>query len=126
MKRLKMAFLGVFCFSSLFCTTQIYTIVEQQPEYPQGQAALFKYLSQNIKYPAIWKDNGLEGSMFVSFVVEEDGSITHVTCRRGCDNKEFTELNLKVIRDMPKWKVGRQNGKAVRVAYSLPIKIHLE
>jgi periplasmic protein TonB len=104
---------------------QIFTIVEQQPEFPDGQAALFKWLGANVKYPAVARENGIEGTVYVGFVVNTDGSIVDVSVKRGIGggcNDEAT----RVVSNMPRWKPGKQQGRAVRVAYTLPIKFKLE
>ena len=100
-------------------------MVEQKPEFPDGEAALFKYLSSNIKYPAIARENGVEGTVYVGFVVNTDGSITDVTVKRGV-GAGCSEEAVRVIQGMPKWKPGRQQGRAVRVAYTVPVKFKLE
>jgi len=107
---------------------EIFTIVEEMPEFPGGQAALFKFLAENTKYPAMARENGIEGTVFVGFVVMEDGTISNVQIKRGlpgggagCD-----EEAIRVVKTMPKWKAGKQRGKAVRVAYTLPFKFKLE
>jgi protein TonB len=103
---------------------QVFTIVEQMPEFPEGEEGLFKYLSKNIKYPSMAKDNGISGTVYVTFVVEGNGQITDVKKLRGigggCD-----EEAIRVVKSMPSWKPGKQNGKAVRVQYNLPIKFTL-
>lgn len=128
----------------------IFTVVDQNPEFPQGQAALFKWLGQNIKYPVVARQAGGQGTVYVGFVVEVDGSITNVNIKRDApvilrDTVTITELNgikgnkivertdyslgreaVRVISAMPKWKPGKQNGVPVRVAYTLPIKFKLE
>lgn len=99
--------------------------VEQQPEFPDGTAALYKWLGQNIKYPAIARENGIEGQVVLSFVVEKDGSITEIRPLRelggGC-----TDEAIRVVKSMPKWKPGKQNGRPVKVKYTLPVKFKLE
>lgn len=106
-------------------TSAIFTIVEENPSFPTGQSALFKYLADNIKYPAAAKANTIEGSVYVGFVVETGGCLTNVQIKRGigygCD-----EEAIRVIQSMPKWISGKQQGKPVRVAYTLPIKFKLE
>jgi periplasmic protein TonB len=100
-------------------------IVEQMPQFPDGEAAMFKYLAENIQYPAVARENGIEGKVFISFVVNTDGSIVDAKVVRGikggCD-----EEALRVVRMMPKWKPGKQQGRAVRVLYNLPINFRLE
>jgi protein TonB len=104
--------------------SQIFTIVEQMPEFPGGEEKLFEYLGKNIKYPAMARENGITGTVYVTFVVEGNGKITDVKKLRGigggCD-----EEAIRVVKSMPEWKPGKQNGKSVRVQYNLPIKFTL-
>lgn len=104
---------------------QIFTIVEEMPEFPGGEAELFKYLSQNIKYPAMAKDAGISGIVYVTFVVMETGKINDVKVLRGigggCD-----EEAIRVVKSMPQWKSGKQRGKPVRVQFNLPIRFTLK
>lgn len=103
---------------------EIFTIVEKMPSFPGGEKALFKYLGDNIKYPAMAKDAGIQGKVFVNFVVNETGKITNVKILRGigggCD-----EEAMRVVKSMPKWNAGKQRGKAVKVSFNLPIKFTL-
>ena len=103
----------------------IYTIVEENPQFPEGQAAMFKWLVNNLKYPKDARENGVQGTVYVGFVVEKDGSITNVSIKRGigggCD-----EEAARVIASMLIWKAGRNKGEIVRTAYTLPIKFQLE
>ncbi|MDQ3143052.1 MAG: energy transducer TonB [Bacteroidota bacterium] len=102
-----------------------FTYVEQMPEFPNGQAALLKYIQSNLKYPAIARENGIEGTVVVQFVVTKDGDIQKVTVARGigggCD-----EEALRVVRSMPNWRPGKHNGRAVPVSFTLPIRFKLE
>jgi len=104
---------------------QIFTIVEEMPSFPGGEAALMKYLGQNIKYPAIAKDAGIQGTVYVTFVVNESGDVKDVRVLRsiggGCD-----EEAIRVVENMPKWKPGKQRGKSVKVQYNLPIRFTLK
>ncbi|NOY50730.1 MAG: energy transducer TonB [Chlorobi bacterium] len=104
---------------------EIFTVVESMPEFPGGAGELYKYLGQNIKYPPLAKESGIQGRVFVNFVVEPDGSISNVKVLRGigggCD-----EEAVRVVEGMPSWKPGKQRGKAVRVSYNLPIKFTLQ
>ena len=102
-----------------------FVTVEQKPEFPEGELALFKYLNSNIKYPAIARENNIEGTDYLGFVVEKDGSITAVKIKRGVGGG-CSEEAVRVIQGMPKWKPGRQQGRAVRVAYTVPVKFKLE
>ena len=103
----------------------VYQIVEQMPQYTGGEEAMMKYVSENIKYPQAAKDKNIAGRVFVSFVVEKDGSIGEVKVLRGigggCD-----EEAVRVIKGMPKWKPGIQKGKPVRVSYQIPIYFKLD
>ena len=104
---------------------QIFMVVESMPEYPGGEAALYKYLAENIKYPQMAKESGIQGRVFVTFVVERDGRVTDVRVLRGigggCD-----EEAIRVVESMPKWTPGKQRGKSVRVQYNLPVKFTLQ
>lgn len=99
---------------------RIYEVVEQMPSFPGGQGALMQYLANNIKYPVVAQENGVQGRVVVSFVVERDGSITDVQVVRSVDPSLDHEAQ-RVVRSMPKWIPGKQNGKAVRVKYNVPV-----
>jgi protein TonB len=103
----------------------IFTVVESMPEFPGGNGALMSYLAKNIKYPPLAKESGIQGKVFINFVVEPDGSISHVKVLRGigggCD-----EEAVRVVKNMPKWKPGMQRGKPVRVSFNLPVKFTLQ
>ena len=104
---------------------EVFTIVEEMPAYPGGDAKLYEYLGKNIKYPQIARESGIQGRVFVNFVVEPDGSVSNVKVMRGigggCD-----EEAVRVIKTMPKWKPGKQRGKAVRVTYTIPVVFKLQ
>lgn len=102
---------------------KIFTIVEENPEFPGGERALFDYLGKNTKFPAIAKDAGIQGIVYVQFVVMEDGSINDdmITILRGVHPALDAEA-IRVVKNMPDWKPGRQRGKAVRVYYKLPFR----
>jgi periplasmic protein TonB len=102
----------------------VFVFVEQMPEYKDGMKAMFKYLSDNIKYPAIARENGIEGTVYVGFTVGRDGSIRDVVVKRGIGGGCNDEA-VRVVSSMPNWKEGRQNGKPVNVAFTLPIKFAL-
>lgn len=106
-------------------TQEVFRVVEQMPSFPDGTAALLKFLAQNIEYPTIAKENGVEGMVVVQFVVERDGSIAGAQVVKGigagCD-----EEALRVVRAMPKWQPGKQRGQPVRVQFNLPIRFKLE
>lgn len=104
---------------------QIFTVVETMPEFPGGQMALLKYLSNSIKYPVIAQENGIQGRVSCSFVVNKDGSIVDAEVIRGVDPSLDKEA-LRVINAMPKWTPGKQRGKPVRVKYTVPITFRLQ
>jgi protein TonB len=101
-----------------------YTIVEEMPEFPGGNDALFAYIAKELKYPEQAIEEGIEGVVFVTFVVEPDGRITGVSVLRGIGGGCNDEA-LRVVRGMPNWKPGKQRGEAVRVKYNLPIRYKL-
>ena len=99
---------------------EIFQIVEEMPAYPGGDQKLMEFIAKGIKYPQIARETGIQGRVFVGFVVEPDGSVSNVKVLRGigggCD-----EEAMRVVKSMPKWKPGKQRGKAVRVSYMLPV-----
>ena len=103
----------------------VYSVVEEMPEYPGGMNELAKYLSENIKYPEEAKEIGIGGRVFISFIVEKDGSVNDVAVMRSVDPLVDNEA-VRVVKTMPKWKPGKQNGKIVRVSYILPINFQLK
>ena len=104
---------------------EIFQIVEEMPSFPGGEAKLMEYVAKNIKYPQIARETGIQGRVFVGFVVEPDGSISNVKLLRGigggCD-----EEAMRVIKSLPKWKPGKQRGKAVRVSSQIPVFFKLQ
>ena len=103
---------------------EIFTVVEDQPNFPGGDEARILYLKDNIKYPQMARESGIQGTVYVTFVVERNGSVTDVKVLRGigggCD-----EEAIRVIQNMPKWNAGKQRGKPVRVQFNMPIKFTL-
>lgn len=104
---------------------EIFVAVEQQAEFPGGQAALMKYLSNNIRYPEVAQQNDIQGRVVVKFVVEKDGSIGNVTIARGVD-KDLDKEAIRVVKRMPKWQPGKNNGVAVRSYFTLPVTFKLQ
>ncbi len=104
---------------------EIFTIVETMPSFPGGQEKLMQYLATNIKYPQIARESNVQGRVYLSFVVEPDGSVSNVKVLRGigagCD-----EEAMRVVKAMPKWSPGKQRGKSVRVSYNLPVNFKLQ
>lgn len=105
-------------------TEEIFVVVEENPEFPGGNSAMMKFLSDNIKYPVIAQENGISGRVITTFVVERDGSITDVQVVRGVDPSLDREA-IRVIQTMPKWKPGKQRGSTVRVRFTLPVVFRL-
>lgn len=121
---------------------EIFWVVEQMPEFPGGDEAMFKYLSDNLSYPQNAREAGIQGKVMVGFVVEADGSITEVKTIRFFPitdskekskpvtltmvlQKELEDEAIRVVKAMPKWTPGKQRGRNVRVAYRLPITFTL-
>ncbi len=102
----------------------IFTVVEDQPQFPGGEEARQKFLEENLRYPQMAREAGIQGTVFVTFVVETDGSVTDVRILRGigggCD-----EEAVRVVRMMPRWEPGRQRGQPVRVQFNMPIRFRL-
>lgn len=104
---------------------KVFDVVEQMPHFPGGDAALMKYLNDHINYPSVAQENGVQGRVVISFVVERDGSITDVKVARSVDPSLDREAT-RVVQSMPHWIPGKQNGSAVRVKYMLPVSFRLQ
>ena len=104
---------------------KVFDIVEQQPMFPGGQTALMKYLSEHTKYPVVAQENGVQGRVTIQFVVEKDGSISDVHVLRGVDPSLDKEA-VRVVKSMPRWTPGKQNGINVRVNYRVPVLFRLQ
>ena len=104
----------------------IFVVVETMPEFPGGQQALFKFLSENVKYPVIAQENGIQGRVICQFVVNKDGSIVDVEVVRSGGDPSLDKEAVRVIKSMPKGKPGKQRGKAVRVKYTVPVNFKLQ
>ena len=104
---------------------EVYMIVDEMPEFPGGDKELYQFIADNVKYPAEAKEKGIKGRVFVNFIVEPDGSVSDIKVLRGigggCD-----EEAVRVVKSMPKFKPGIQNGEAVRVSYTVPVIFRLE
>jgi protein TonB len=103
---------------------EIFVAVEQQPEFPGGTEALMKWLASNVRYPQMALENGISGRVIVKFVVEKDGSVSGVTLVRGVD-KDLDREAIRVVKSMPKWQPGKNNGQAVRCYFNLPVNFKL-
>ena len=104
---------------------KVFDVVEQMPSFPGGQAALMNYLNNNIKYPVIAEENGIQGRVVVQFVVGKDGHISDVKVAKSVDPSLDKEA-VRVVKAMPKWIPGKQNGQAVTVRYTLPVTFRLQ
>ena len=104
---------------------KVFDVVEQMPSFPGGPSALMKYLSENVRYPVVAQENGVQGRVVVSFVVEKDGHITDVKVVRSVDPSLDKEA-ARVVKSMPNWIPGKQNGSAVRVKYNVPVSFKLQ
>lgn len=105
--------------------SKVFDVVEQMPSFPGGQGALLEYLASHVKYPVVAQENGVQGRVVVSFVVERDGSITDVRVVRSVDPSLDREAQ-RVVSSMPRWTPGKQNGSAVRVKYNVPVSFRLQ
>ena len=103
---------------------EIFMVVEDQPEFPGGTAALLEYLRKNIKYPAICRENNIQGRVLVTFIVNKDGAIVEPEVVKSV-NPSLDKEALRVISSMPNWKPGSQRGKPVRVKYTVPVNFRL-
>lgn len=104
---------------------QPFVIVENMPEYPGGQIELMKYIAQNVRYPNVARENGIQGKVFVRFVVTKTGGVDKVTVARSVDPLLDQEA-IRVVKTLPKWKPGMQRGKTVPVWYTVPINFQLQ
>ncbi|MCE1155275.1 MAG: energy transducer TonB [Bacteroidales bacterium] len=106
-------------------TEVVFVVVESMPSFPGGDPALFKYLNDNIKYPVIAQESGIQGRVICQFVVNRDGSIVDIEVVRSVDKSLDAEA-IRVIKNMPRWTPGKQRGKTVRVKYTLPVNFRLQ
>lgn len=104
--------------------SKIYDMVEQMPQFPGGQAYMFQYISRNTKYPPEAERNRITGKVLCTFVVERDGSITDVNVVKSV-HPALDKEAIRVIKAMPRWIPGKQNGSAVRVKYTIPVTFNL-
>lgn len=106
-------------------TGQVFTIVEEMPKFPGGEAALLKFINENVKYPVEAQEKGIQGRVIASFVVNTDGSISDAEVMRGID-ESLDKESLRVINSFPNWTPGKQRGESVRVKYTVPITFRLQ
>ena len=109
---------------SLETTNGSFNLVEEFPEYPGGEEARIQFLQENLKYPELAREIGLEGEVLISFIVEPDGRLTNFTIVRSVA-PIFEDEALRVVKLMPNWKPGKLRGKAVRVQFQLPVTFSL-
>ena len=138
MKRLflnlsSLAFVLMVCLFTLNVNAQevkenelVYIYVENPPSFPGGEKALSKYLAENIIYPKDAKEKGIEGKVYLQFIINEEGSVTDVKIIRKSVNSSLDEEAIRVVKTMPKWIPGKQNGKIVKVQFTLPIIFKLD
>lgn len=136
MKKIILFIFSLFIFGNIFAidakikpdtlktSDEIFDMVEEVPEYPGGLEAMYKFLSDNMKYPKKARKKRIQGKVYIQFIVEKDGRVSNVTVLRGigygCD-----EEAVRVVKMMPKWKPAIQRGKNVRVRYKLPVSFVL-
>lgn len=104
---------------------RVFSVVEQMPSFPGGMGAMMQYLSSNIKYPKEAEKKGIQGRVLLSFIVQTDGSITDVRISKSVDPSLDKEA-IRVVKNMPKWIPGKQNGQPVRVKYTFPVTFRLQ
>ncbi|MBP5542259.1 MAG: energy transducer TonB [Bacteroidales bacterium] len=104
---------------------EIFLVVEEDPEFPGGLEALNKYLAENIKYPQLAKENNITGRVYVTFVVEKNGTVANVKVLRDIGGGCGAEA-VRVVKAMPKWKPGKQRGQPVRTQYNVPVGFYLQ
>ena len=102
----------------------IYRDVEEMPSFPEGQDGVFGYISKNIHYPVVAEENGIQGRVLVSFIIEKDGSLTDFVIEKSVDPSLDKEA-IRLVRSMPKWNPGKKDGQSVNVKYTLPITFRL-
>lgn len=132
MKRFLLLLSAIFLTNMAFCQEEkkvsgdepVFVVVEEQAEFPGGLDSMYAYIQKNLVYPEKAKAEGIEGRVFVSFIIEKDGSISNILIKRaiggGCE-----EAVVEMIKNMPKWNPGKQKGKPVRCQFTLPIKFEL-
>jgi len=106
---------------------EIFTIVEEQAEFPGGTTAMYKYIQQNVQYPAMAREAGISGKCFLKFVVNETGEISNVEILKGVPGcSECDREAIRVVKAMPKWKAAKMTGKSVKCFFNLPINFKIQ
>lgn len=103
---------------------KVYDVVEEMPQFPGGPSALFEYLFNNLQYPVVAEENGVQGRVIVTFIVEKDGSISNAKVVKAVDPSLDKEA-IRLVESMPNWIPGKQNGEPVRVKYTVPVTFRL-
>lgn len=111
--------------ASAMANDSIYVVVEVAPEFEGGQAAMFKYIADNVVYPDSALAQGAQGKVYCEFVVEKDGSLSNIKIVRSAKNEWLDQEAVRVIASMPKWRPGMLKGKPVRVKYTIPVNFKL-
>lgn len=100
--------------------------IDQMPEFPGGQEALARFYANNLKYPVIAQENGIQGTTRLELIVEQDGSLSNITVKKSSGDSSLDREALRLIRSMPKWNPGTQNGLPARMKISLPVNFRLQ
>lgn len=103
-----------------------FQVIEQMPEFPGGDSALFRFLNDNVKYPVLAQENGIQGRAICRFTIEKDGSVVDVHIARSAGNEWLDKEAVRVVSSMPKWKPGKQRGVPVRVTFTIPVSFKLQ
>ena len=104
---------------------KVYVFVDEMPEFPGGMGALLSFIGRTVKYPVVAQENGLQGKVYINFVINTDGFVSDARVVRGVDASLDKEA-LRVVNSLPKWKPGKQSGRAVRVSFNVPISFVLQ
>ncbi len=104
----------------------VFVVVETMPEFPGGTQAMFRFISDNLKYPVIAQENGIQGRVICEFVINKDGSIADLKVVRSAGDSSLDKEAIRLVKLMPKWKPGKQRDKVVRVKYAVPINFKLQ
>ena len=103
---------------------EVLEVSEKMPQFPGGQSGLYRYLSENVRYPYYAEQKRIQGKVIVQFVVDKDGSVTDVKIEKSV-HKSLDKEAVRVVKKMPKWIPGEQDGKPVRVLYHMPVNFSL-
>ena len=104
----------------------IFMIVETMPEFPGGKQAMLTFISENLKYPLIAQENGIQGRVVCQFIVNKDGSFSDIEIVRSAGDASLDKEAFRLIKSMPKWNPGKQRNQPVRVKFTLPIDFKLQ